>query len=66
MQQESESSQSTLEHQVLGFMLNHEFYGKVKNIVTKDMFTGRDATIFDVIAYGHKEYGVDMLSLIHI
>jgi len=60
MQQESESSQSTLEHQVLGFMLNHEFYGKVKNIVTKDMFAGRDATIFDVIAYGHKEYGVDM------
>ena len=60
MQQEKEPYQNTLEHQVLGFMLNHDFYNKVKNIVSKDMFAGRDATIFDVISYGHKEYGIDI------
>ncbi len=57
---ESDYSQSTLEHRVLGFLLDNEFYNKVKNIVSKDMFTGRDATIFDVITYGHKEYGATM------
>ena len=62
MEQEKEHSQNTLEHQVLGYMLNSEFYNKVKNIISKDMFAGRDATIFDVISYGHKKYGVDMHS----
>ena len=60
MQQEKEFSPNTLEHQVLGFMLHHDFYNKVKNIVSKDMFAGRDATIFDVIAYAHREYGQDI------
>jgi len=60
MQQEKEPYQSTLEHQVLGFMLNHDFYNKVKNIVSRDMFAGRDSTIFDAITYAHKEYGISM------
>ena len=41
MTQEKEYSQVTIEKQVLGYLLNYEFYQKVKNIVTKDMFTGR-------------------------
>ena len=60
MTQEKEYSQVTIEKQVLGYLLNHEFYQKVKNIVTKDMFTGRDITIFDAITYAHKKYGQDM------
>ena len=38
---ESDYSQNTLEHKVLGFLLDNEFYNKVKNIVSKDMFTTR-------------------------
>ena len=60
MTQEKEYSQVTIEKQVLGYLLNYEFYQKVKNIVTKDMFTGRDATIFDCIGYAHKKYEQNM------
>ena len=61
MTQDNAHSQGTsLEHQVLGFILNHEFYNQVKNILDKEMFTGRDATVFDTITYGHKEYDVDI------
>jgi archaellum biogenesis ATPase FlaH len=60
MTQEKEYSQVTIEKQVLGYLLNYEFYQKVKNIVTKDMFTGRDVTIFDCIGYAHKKYEQNM------
>ncbi len=60
MTQENGHSQNTLEHQVLGYMLNHEFYNKVKNIVSRDMFAGRDSTIFDAVTYAHKQYNMDI------
>lgn len=60
MTQENGHSQNTLEHQVLGYMLNHEFYNKVKNIVSRDMFAGRDSTIFDAVTYAHKQYNIDI------
>lgn len=60
MTQENGHSQNTLEHQVLGYMLNHEFYNKVKNIVSRDMFAGRDSTIFDAVTYAHKQYSMDI------
>tara|TARA_S200002703_G_scaffold158506_1_gene169065 strand:- start:522 stop:1703 length:1182 start_codon:yes stop_codon:yes gene_type:complete len=41
-------------------MLNHEFYNKVKNIVSRDMFAGRDSTIFDAVTYAHKQYNIDI------
>jgi len=44
----------------LGFLLNSDFYGRVKNIVTRDMFEGRYVTVFDAITYGQKTYGVTL------
>jgi len=58
---ENEHSKSiSIEIQVLGFLLNHDFYNSVKNIVTRDMFEGRYTTIFDAITYGHRKYAVTM------
>jgi len=61
MMNENEPSKDiSLELQVLGFILNKDFYGKVKNIVSRDMFEGRYATLFDTITYGHKTYDIDI------
>lgn len=54
------SSDISLERQVLGYLLNNEFYNKVKNIVTRDMFEGRFANLFDTIAYAQKNYAVNL------
>ncbi len=58
---ESQPSRNTsIELQVLGFLLNNDFYNRVKNIVTRDMFEGRYATVFDAITHGHKKYDVTL------
>ena len=54
------SSDISIEKQVLGYILNKDFYDRVKNIITRDMFEGRYATIFDAITYAHKNYGVNL------
>ena len=54
------SSDISLERQVLGYLLNNEFYNKVKNIVTRDMFEGRFANLFDTITYAQKNYAVNL------
>lgn len=54
------STDISLEKQVLGYILNKDFYDRVKNIITRDMFDGRYATIFDAISYAHKNYGVNL------
>ena len=54
------STSISLENQVLGYILNKDFYDRVKNIVTRDMFEGRMVTIFDSISYSHKQYAVDL------
>ena len=54
------SASISLEQQVLGYMMNHGFYDRVKNIVTRDMFEGRYATLFDTITYGHKNYDTNL------
>ena len=41
-------------------MLNYDFYGRVKNIITRDMFEGRYATLFDTISYAHKNYATNL------
>ena len=60
----SESTLSTgtsLEAQVLGYLLNFKFYDeRVKNIVTRDMFEGRHVTLYDTIKYSHQNYKVDL------
>ena len=54
------STSISLENQVLGYILNKDFYDRVKNIVTRDMFEGRMVTIFDSISYSHKQYAVNL------
>lgn len=54
------SKNTSLELQVLGFILNKPFYDRVKNIVTRDMFEGRYATLFDTISYGQKNYDTNL------
>ena len=49
-----------MEHSILKSLLNKDFYGRVKNIVTRDMFEGRYATVFDAITHGHKKYNVTL------
>lgn len=54
------SRNTSIELQVLGFILNKQFYDKVKNIIARDMFEGRYATLFDTISYGHKNYDTNL------
>jgi len=54
------SSDISLEKQVLGYLLNNNFYNRVKNIITREMFEGRFATLFDTIAYAHKNYATNL------
>ena len=60
MSENALSTSISLENQVLGYILNKDFYDRVKNIVTRDMFEGRMVTIFDSISYSHKQYAVDL------
>ena len=60
MNENEHSKNTSLELQVLGYILNKDFYGRVKNIVTRDMFEGRYATVFDAITHGHKKYDVTL------
>jgi KaiC/GvpD/RAD55 family RecA-like ATPase len=41
-------------------MMNRSFYDRIKNIMTRDMFEGRYATLFDTITYGHKNYETNL------
>jgi len=54
------SASISLERQVLGYMMNRSFYDRIKNIMTRDMFEGRYATLFDTITYGHKNYETNL------
>lgn len=58
--EETHSRNTSIEIQVLGFLLNRGFYDKVKNIVTRDMFEGRYVTLFDTISYAHKNYDTNL------
>ena len=60
MNEETHSKNTPIEAQVLGYMLDYDFYNRVKNIVTRDMFEGRYATVFDSITYGHKKSAVTL------
>ena len=60
MNENKPSRNTSIELQVLGFLLNNDFYNRVKNIVTRDMFEGRYATLFDTITYAHKNYGTNL------
>ena len=46
--------------QVLGFCLSSDFFGKVANIVNRDMFSREMRDVFDVISFCHTKYGKDL------
>ena len=50
----------SIDKQVLGFVLDNDFFSKVSNIVTRDMFTGEMRDVFDVISYTHTQYGTSV------
>lgn len=50
----------SIDKQVLGFVLDNDFFSKVSNIVTRDMFTGEMRDVFDVISYAHMQYGTSV------
>ena len=61
MSESTLSSGTSLEAQVLGYLLNFKFYDeRVKNIITRDMFEGRHVTIYDTIKYAHQKYRTDL------
>lgn len=60
MNEQTHSRNTSIEIQVIGFLLNHDFYNRVKNIVTRDMFEGRYVTLFDTITYAHKKYNTNL------
>ena len=47
---------TSIDHKVLGFCLDHEFFCKVKNILEYDMFSGHLKEIFDTINSAHIKY----------
>ena len=50
----------SIDKQVLGFVLDNDFFSKVSNIVTRDMFTGEMRDVFVVISHAHTEYGTSV------
>ena len=50
----------SIDKQVLGYILDNDFFTKVSNIVTRDMFTGEMRDVFDVISHAHTEYGTSV------
>ena len=43
----------SIDKQVLGFCLTAEFFSKVSNIVTRDMFIREMRDVFDTISFSH-------------
>lgn len=60
MNESEHSNDISLERQVLGYLLHTDFYNRVKNVVTRDMFAGRYATLFDTITYAQRTYGTNL------
>ena len=52
------SSSQNISHDnlILGFCLDVDFFGRVKNILNREMFTRESRDIFDTIVYSHTKY----------
>ncbi len=50
----------SIDKQVLGFCLTAEFFSKVSNIVTRDMFIREMRDVFDTISFSHTKYAKDL------
>ena len=56
------SDQQCLESRIISFCLRAECYDRVKNVLTKDMFEGEWAPIWDALVEAHAEYKSDLTS----
>ena len=50
----------SIDKQILGFCLSSDFFSRVANTVTRDMFTKEMRDVFDVISYAHTTYENDI------
>ena len=50
----------SIDKQILGFCLSSDFFSRVANTVTRDMFTKEMRDVFDVISYAHTTYKNDI------
>ena len=51
---------TSIDRQILGFCLNADFFGRVKNIIDRSMFEREMRDIFDTLSYSHTKYGKDL------
>lgn len=51
---------TSIDRQILGFCLNADFFGRVKNIIDRSMFEKEMRDIFDTLTYAHTKYGKDL------
>ncbi len=51
---------TSIDHKVLGFCLDHEFFNKTKNILENEMFSGHLKEIFNTISFAHTNYEKDL------
>lgn len=54
-----QSEQQSLEAKIISFCLRKECYDRVKNILTKDMFEGEWAPIWEALVDAHAKYSSD-------
>jgi len=53
----NESLENTsIDHKVIGFCLDHEFFNKVKNILDSPMFSGQLKEVYNTLVYAHTSY----------
>tara|TARA_R100001463_G_scaffold19160_6_gene47309 strand:- start:802 stop:2031 length:1230 start_codon:yes stop_codon:yes gene_type:complete len=50
----------SIDKQILGFCLDADFFGRVKNIIDRTMFEREMRDIFDTLSYSHGKYGKDL------
>ena len=50
----------SIDHKVIGFCLNHDFFNKVKNILDDEMFSGQLKELFRSISFAHTNYEKDL------
>ena len=51
---------TSIDKQILGFCLNADFFGRVKNIIDRSMFDREMRDIFDTLTFSHTKYGKDL------
>ena len=51
---------TSIDKQILGFCLNADFFGRVKNIIDRSMFDREMRDIFDTLTFSHTKYAKDL------